>query len=767
MRDKMPSTPLANKIDQRWLGILVALCIFSSVAGGIAYVLSVYALVRQDIHLHAMTTGQLVRDGLAAAINERIRVVGFLAEEPLLGRYFQTLHESTLYQAEGYLDHYSEGDAGAVGYLLDAGGTVVAASNRYAPDSSIGNNYAGRPYFQRAINGTPVVSMAVDTTSGKRGIYVGHPVTGSGAILGVVVVKYPLSIIEDRWAQLPGIMAMVSPEGQVFAVNREDWEGKSLPARALAPNATAAAGEGEEWLVAMPDGRRYVGMTFAMPVIWGLEGWRLVYLHDAGDIARAVVHGFLTPTGFALMGLMAVVLLGAGFLYHRARRALYQQAAAEKETAQAGAVLEQIFNITGDGIRVIDADFTVVEANQTFAELVGRPLAEIKGRKCHEVFPGRYCGTPECPKSYIVDHGGTRLTQEVVKKNATGREIACLVEVVPFHDAGGKVVGVLESIRDISDRVASEQALEQAFAEAHKLAEEVAASHDLVQHQKVELEKAYHELQASQAQLLQREKMASIGQLAAGVAHEINNPMGFISSNLGTMAKYMERVAEFLAFQEKVVAGCCAEGAATKEIAEQRKKLKIDYILKDVGSLVRESLDGAERVRKIVQGLKNFSRLDQAEVQAVNLNECLESTINIVWNELKYKAEVKREYGELPKTVCNPQQLNQVFMNLLVNAAQAIEKHGVITIKTWADADWVYVTVRDSGSGIPKEKLPRIFEPFYTTKEVGKGTGLGLSIAYDIVVKNHKGAIEVQSEEGVGALFTVKIPLVAEGNLSQ
>ncbi len=280
----------------------------------------------------------------------------------------------------------------------------------------------------------------------------------------------------------------------------------------------------------------------------------------------------------------------------------------------------------------------------------------------------------------------------------------------------------------------------------------------ILESQNRKLEKAYIELKATQAKILQQEKMASIGQLAAGVAHEINNPIGFISSNLGTLDKYVNRLTEFITAQSEIM-GSLKSVESEEVLREKRKKLKLDYIIPDIKDLIRESLDGADRVRKIVQDLKSFSRVDEAEHKHADINECIESTINIVWNELKYKAKVKREYGELPLTVCYPNQLNQVFMNLLVNAAHAIEEQGEIGIKTWHEDGSIFVTISDTGAGIPKEILNRIFEPFFTTKEVGKGTGLGLSITYDIV-KKHNGDITVQSEEGKGTAFTVRIPVV-------
>jgi len=271
-----------------------------------------------------------------------------------------------------------------------------------------------------------------------------------------------------------------------------------------------------------------------------------------------------------------------------------------------------------------------------------------------------------------------------------------------------------------------------------------------------ELEAAYSELKNTQAQILQREKMASIGQLAAGVAHEINNPTGFIMSNLGTLGKYADKLTTFIEAQTKVIESLSA-GEYPDELKETRKKLKLDYILEDLGMLINESLDGADRIKKIVQNLKSFSRLDEAEFKPSDINECIESTLNIVWNELKYKATVEKDYGKIPMIKCFPQQLNQVFMNLLVNGAHAIESQGTIKIKTWNGDGALHISISDTGSGIPEDKIKRIFEPFFTTKPVGKGTGLGLSITYDIV-KKHNGDIMVSSEVGKGTEFTITLP---------
>ena len=271
-----------------------------------------------------------------------------------------------------------------------------------------------------------------------------------------------------------------------------------------------------------------------------------------------------------------------------------------------------------------------------------------------------------------------------------------------------------------------------------------------------ELAQTHTELQNTHLQLLQQEKMASIGQLAAGVAHEINNPMGFITSNLGTLGKYVARVTEYLEVMERVVASSAVP--EQEETTALRAQLKLDYIVDDAKQLIEESLDGATRVKNIVDDLKSLSRSDKQEMEHADLNKILESSLNIACNEIKYIADVDRQVGDIPTILCHPQQLSQVFINLLTNAGHAIDGHGTITIRTWYEGDNVFVSVADSGKGISEEIQHRIFEPFFTTKDAGKGTGLGLSISYDILQK-HGGGITVESSPGHGSTFLVRLPV--------
>lgn len=266
------------------------------------------------------------------------------------------------------------------------------------------------------------------------------------------------------------------------------------------------------------------------------------------------------------------------------------------------------------------------------------------------------------------------------------------------------------------------------------------------------------QLENTYQQLLQSEKMASIGQLAAGVAHEINNPVGYINSNIHSLRKYLTGLFRLIdAYCEAEAA--VADPQVRERLAGLRRSLDLDYLVSDIAVLLDESQEGIGRVLKIIQAMKDFSRMDAGEWAVSDLHAGLDSTLNFVNNELKYKADIVKAYGDIPSIECILPQLNQVFMNLLVNAAQAIEGHGTVTITTGtAGDDWVWVEIADTGSGIAPENLGRLFEPFFTTKPVGKGTGLGLSVSHGIV-QNHGGKIEVSSTLGKGTRFRIALPV--------
>ena len=260
------------------------------------------------------------------------------------------------------------------------------------------------------------------------------------------------------------------------------------------------------------------------------------------------------------------------------------------------------------------------------------------------------------------------------------------------------------------------------------------------------------QLQQAQRQLLQSEKMAAIGQLAAGVAHEINNPIGYVFSNIGSLAAYVNDMLRLIRAYE-------GAQATTPEIQRLRREIDIDFITEDILQLIAESQDGIDRVKQIVHSLKDFSRSDDGgDFVAADLRQCIESTLNVVNNEIKYKAEVRKNFADLPLVQCRPNQINQVVMNLLVNAAQAIEQQGEITVRTEAHEGGALIEIGDNGRGIAPQHLHRVFEPFFTTKPVGQGTGLGLSLSYGIV-KDHGGWIKAESELGRGTRFRVWLPV--------
>lgn len=266
-------------------------------------------------------------------------------------------------------------------------------------------------------------------------------------------------------------------------------------------------------------------------------------------------------------------------------------------------------------------------------------------------------------------------------------------------------------------------------------------------------------LLVAQESLIQSEKMASIGQLAAGVAHEINNPIGYIFSNFGTLEAYLADLFRMLCAYEQAEAGC-ADPRIASEIAALKQAIELEFLKQDIPALMSESKEGIVRVRKIVQDLKDFSHVDSAtDWQFFNLNQSIDSTLNVVNSEIKYKADVVKEYGDLPLVQCMASQINQVVLNLVVNAAHAIgEERGKITIRSGVEDGNAWFSVSDTGTGIPKDVLPRIFDPFYTTKPIGKGTGLGLSLSYGIIQKHH-GSIVVETEIGKGTTFRVTMPM--------
>ncbi|MFZ4538287.1 ATP-binding protein [Propionivibrio sp.] len=299
---------------------------------------------------------------------------------------------------------------------------------------------------------------------------------------------------------------------------------------------------------------------------------------------------------------------------------------------------------------------------------------------------------------------------------------------------------------------------EQLEARVADRTEKLKLANDELGRERQALLESLAQVQHAQAQLLQAEKMAAVGQLAAGVAHEINNPIGFLISNFGSLITYTERLFSLIDAYQKLEGELPAEHPSRLAVAQAREIAELDYLRQVIPDLLNESREGMARVKRIVNDLREFSHLDEGEWQDIDINHALESTLNVVSSELKDKLEVRKEFGEVSPVRCIPAQINQVFMNLLVNAAQAIPEQGKITLRTRHEGENVCVEITDTGTGIPQDIINRIFDPFFTTKPAGTGTGLGLSITHGIIRK-HNGRIEVASEPGKGTTFRIVMPV--------
>ena len=430
---------------------------------------------------------------------------------------------------------------------------------------------------------------------------------------------------------------------------------------------------------------------------------------------------------------------------------------AEDALAQTLSQLRATLESTGNGILVIGWQGRIESMNRLFGKMWeisddlldshddGRILGFVAGRVIESELLHARLGA-------IVDK---RETEDLLH-HQDGRVFE--VSSRPQY-LGEQIIGRVFGFQDITQRTLAEAALRESRdlleQRVRSRTADLNTANETLQQEKERQAILIKRLEEAQNQLLQSERMASIGQLAAGVAHEINNPVGFVNSNLGSLQRYVTDMLRLLSVYEK--AEGALPGAAMQEINQVKADIDAEFLREDVANLLVESLDGLKRVTRIVQDLKDFSHVDESERQWADLEAGLESTLRVVWNELKYKAEVIKEFAGIPQVECFAFQLNQVFMNLLINASHAIEGRGTIAVRTGHDDTCVWVEVQDSGRGIKPEHLSRIFEPFFTTKPVGQGTGLGLSLAYGIV-KKHDGRIEVKSELGQGTVFRVILP---------
>lgn len=405
------------------------------------------------------------------------------------------------------------------------------------------------------------------------------------------------------------------------------------------------------------------------------------------------------------------------------------------------ALVDQI----GIGVIILDMGLRIQYWNPFISHCTGKPLEQVHLQLLTHIFPeadtpifsqmvtqarehGQHVYTHWRDNPYLIQlpHKPLRDSGELMLQNTL---------LFPFHGAEGEQCLAL-LVYEITELAHSNELLDAALT--------------ALSAKKIEQERLITKLEKANAQLLQSEKLAAIGQLAAGVAHEINNPIGYVFSNLKTLATY---VNDLLRISDAV-----DDAESLNELRQLKSSVDYDYIRGDVEALIAESEDGIDRVKKIITALKDFSHMEEEGFRLADLQRGLDTTLKVVNNELKYKADIIKDFQQLPEIECIPSQINQVLMNLLVNAAHAIEQFGRITLRSGHEDDWVWFEVEDNGVGIPPHLLNRVYEPFFTTKPIGKGTGLGLSLSYNIVQK-HQGRIDVSSELGQGTRFRVWLPI--------
>jgi len=411
------------------------------------------------------------------------------------------------------------------------------------------------------------------------------------------------------------------------------------------------------------------------------------------------------------------------------------------ESVVSRSYFENIINSMNEVLVVADDTGEIRSVNEAATQLLGYTEDELLGMQFDQLFEGdNDTVLNEDDRDQLARNGTVaNLTRNL--ETRSGKTIPSLLSCSVLTNDGGESIGTLFGAQDIT--------------EIRKAEEEIRKSH-------TELEATHRELQKSQTLVVQAEKLAGLGQMAAGVAHEINSPIGFVLSNLGTMQGHVSSMKSYLEAYAGLAAGVRESDAAVikthlQRVTDLAEEEGIDFILEDVNDLVKESYVGAGRVRDIVQGLRKFASLDQAEACEENVNDGIESTLLVMGNEGQLSVRIHKDFGELPVIKSYRAQLNQVYLNLLLNAIHATTDKGDITIQTRHEAGDVVVRVVDTGLGIEQEHLGKVFDPFFTTKPVGTGTGLGLAIVHGIIEK-HNGSIDVESDFGKGTTFTIKLP---------
>jgi len=675
--------------------------------------------------------------------------------------------DSLLRSVDDYLDLVSHSLRADVVWVTNASGDCIASSNSRRPESFVGTNYADREYFQTARKGKSGKQYAMGRKTNIPGLYFSAPIIQSGRFMGVAVTKIDLPNLSHWVGQTDSIIA--DEHGVIILARDRALEMRSLPDADIGKISEAER-------IARYKRTDFPGLRIdawdekRFSSLHHVDQSPFPYLISSKSIEDEAlsVHAFKQLPEVAefkqerlklfwLIGTVGVLLI-AIFLIREFLERIHKHS--ELRAAKSASLLRAAIDSTVDGILVVDNERHVTAYNRRFADIWHIPPEVVAA------------GDDDVVLKYAVDQVTDRqaFLDKVLELYAHPEldsfDTFCLIHgteierySIPqrLHD---RIIGRVWSFRDVTEQRRAERSLRDSHDELEKKVRERTAdlqsANTALLTEKIRQEELINQLAEAHSQLLQSEKMASIGQLAAGVAHEINNPVGYVNSNLTTLQDYVADLLKVLTAYEQNEHELTE--ATRMQLNKLKKQIDVAFMRDDIGKLMSESIGGLQRVKRIVLDLKDFSHVGESAKLWANIEQGMDSTLNVVWNELKYKAEVVKEYAGIPEIECIPTQINQVFMNLLMNAVQAIKDHGRITIRSGQESENVWVEVEDTGSGIEPKNLHRIFDPFFTTKPVGKGTGLGLSLSYSIVQK-HGGRIEVRSEVGKGTVFRVILPV--------
>ena len=470
--------------------------------------------------------------------------------------------------------------------------------------------------------------------------------------------------------------------------------------------------------------------------------------YHADEWRRAIATSRLLSIAF--IAVLLVILVASSVtsaLYHAQ---LNENQRARQARTQSEALLHATINSSQDAIITTDSAGVILTFNPAAEAMFGRTAEEMVGQKFSTLLPPEQRrGYDELLSLYLATKTPLGTISRLLELSAArrGGELFPIEVSLSAGEAAGQHF-VTAVIRDITHR----KQIEEELATHRQQLEHLVAKHS-------------ERLLAAQRQLLHNEKLASVGQLAAGVAHEINTPIQYVGDNLRALSESFD---DLLNIQNKYreLVTLVKTGLPTEEtisaIEAAASECDLDFLIEDTPKAIAQGLEGVARVTHIVRAMKDFSHVDRGEVSAVDINHALESTLTVARNEYKYVADIETDFGQLPPVECFASEMNQVFLNVLVNAAQAIAetgRRGTITLRTRHIADQVEVTIHDTGAGIPEAVRAKVFDPFYTTKAVGKGSGQGLNIAHQIVVRRHGGTIDFDTETGTGTTFVIRIPV--------